>query len=323
MRLTCTVIASLPTLALAAAPSVAQNASQLLNTQRARIEALTILGADFGLASGEFDSTGHDQGAVTETDLTVTKFGGDGDVGDLRPLGNLPIGWQPRIQGSMGWLDSTDHLETGPFAGDVSEFKAFAIEFGGGARFWFNDALSIAPTIMGMYGHTSNTFDVNAPLMPETLSRDVSLGLIDWEVNTWTVRPAMNVQYLLTLDRVIVTLSSDAAFFHTQSFSSSNAGLSVVGESGSWDNKLDLDIPLGIMLDGHELRTGGYLSRTDLYGGLHDGLQVEHINEVHARLVLDFLGQFWKLQWLGVGASYLWGPSLTGWTFGADVQFRF
>ena len=28
-------------------------------------------------------------------------------------------------------------------------------------------------------------------------------------------------------------------------------------------------------------------------------------------------------QWIGVGASYLWGPNITGWTVGADVAFRF
>ena len=323
MRRVCAFAASVLIPALAAAQISTQNADQLLNIQRARIEALSILGADFGLASGQFDSTGHEAGTLIDTDLTITKFGGYADVGDPRPLDNLSIGWQPRVQGSMGWLDSTNHLQTGVLAGDINEFKTFAIEFGGGARFWFNDALSIAPTIMGMYGHTSSTFYANSAFARKNFTHYVSLGIIDWQVNTWTFRPAMNVQYLLTLDRTIITLSSDAAFFHTESFSSSNARLNVVGESGSWDNKVDVDIPLGITLDGHELRTGAYLSRTDLYGGLRNGLQVEHINEIHARLVLDFLGQFWKLQWLGIGASYLWGTSITGWTVGADVQFRF
>jgi hypothetical protein len=309
----------------AAAQSLSEpELDQLLNGQRARIEALTILGADFGLANGEFHSTGHYvAGAGTDTEMTVNKFGGAGDVGDPQPLGTLPIGWQPTIQGSMGWIDSTDHLETGVLAGDASEFSAYAIQFGGGARFWFNDALSVAPTVMGMYGQTSNTYDANSLYMRENLSRVTSLGLIDWKVDTWTVRPALDVQYLLTLDRTIITLTSDAAFFDTQSFSSSNTRLSVLGTSGSWDNKLDIDIPLGIMIFGHELRTGGYLSRTDLYGGLRDGLQVEHINEMHARLVLDFLGQFWKVQWIGIGGSYLWGTAITGWTIGADVSFRF
>jgi hypothetical protein len=309
---------------LAAAQSLSGPELELLNAQRARIEALTILGGDFGLESGEYHSTGqYVAGTGVNTDITVNKFGGAGDVGDPQPLDTLPIGWQPVIQGNMGWLYSTDHLVTGPLAGNSTNFSVYAIQFGGGARFWFNDALSVAPTVMGMYGRTSNTYDASSLSGRETLSQLARLGLVDWEVYTWTVRPALDVQYLLTLDRTIITLTSDAAFFDTQSFSSSTSRLRVVGTSGSWDSKLDVDVPLGILLFGHELRTGGYLSRTDLYGDLRTGLDVEHINEVHARLVLDFLGQLWKVQWIGVGASYLWGTSIAGWTVGADVMFRF
>jgi len=40
-------------------------------------------------------------------------------------------------------------------------------------------------------------------------------------------------------------------------------------------------------------------------------------------VVLDFLNQLWKGQWIGIGASYLWGPNITGWSAGLDVVFRF
>jgi hypothetical protein len=44
---------------------------------------------------------------------------------------------------------------------------------------------------------------------------------------------------------------------------------------------------------------------------------------VHGRLALDFLNQLWKVQWIGIGASYLFGSNITGWSVGADVTFRF
>ena len=47
------------------------------------------------------------------------------------------------------------------------------------------------------------------------------------------------------------------------------------------------------------------------------------MNEIHGRLVVDVLKQFWKAQWIGVGASYIWGPNIMGWAIGADVAFRF
>ena len=40
-------------------------------------------------------------------------------------------------------------------------------------------------------------------------------------------------------------------------------------------------------------------------------------------MVLDFLNELWKVQWIGVSASYVWGTRFTGWTAGLDVVFRF
>jgi hypothetical protein len=149
------------------------------------------------------------------------------------------------------------------------------------------------------------------------------LGLINWSVDTWTLRPAINIQYVVPLYRSIITLSSDPTYFYTEDFNSSNRNVQIDGSSGSVANKIDVDVPLGVELYGHELRSGGYLSRTDLFGDLRSGLGVHHMNEIHGRVVLDFLNQYWKFQWIGVGASYLWGPNITGWTVGADIAFRF
>jgi hypothetical protein len=124
-------------------------------------------------------------------------------------------------------------------------------------------------------------------------------------------------------DRTIFTLSSDPTYFHTKSFSSSNSNVSIGGDSETWVNKIDVDIPLGKQLYGHELRTGGYFSRTELFDDIKAGLNNGHIYEVHGRLVLDFLNQFWKTQWIGIGGSYFWGSNFSGWSVGADVAFRF
>ena len=290
----------------------------------ARVEALTILGGDFGLSDGNFHSTGALRpGQDDDVETRVTKLGGDGDVGDPTPLGDLNLGWQPRLQGNMGYLDSSNHLQSRLLAGDTTELKTFAIEFGGGARFWTSNSLSLAPTIMVLYGRTDDTYAAQSAFGVRNLSDLQRLGLADWSIDTWTVRPALNIQYVFAFDRALITISSDPTGFYTHGFARSNIHLRVGGDSGFVINKVDIDIPLGIELYNHELRSGGYLSRTDLFGDLKTGLDVQHINELHGRIVLDFLNQLWKLQWLGVGASYLWGTNIRGWTVGADVAFRF
>jgi hypothetical protein len=308
---------------LAAPPAQAQiTADDVRNMMGSRIEAATILGGDFGVSGASINSVSGDN------KLSISKFGGSGDIGDPMPLGETGIGWQPRLQGSMGTLSSQQY--TFPSAnpnlqGAKMTYESFAIQFGGGARFWFDDHLSLAPTIMGMYGHTYNNFIIrNSAITPAQVQAAKDAGLVDWYADTWTIRPAMNIQYVYTWRRTIITLSSDPTYFHTESFHTSNPDLDVNGNSWTFQNKIDVDVPLKKNLFGHELRTGGYFSRTEFTGDIKDGLGGnDHLYEVHGRLVLDYLNQLWKVKWIGIGGSYLWGRTFDGYSFGVDVAFRF
>jgi Solitary outer membrane autotransporter beta-barrel domain len=299
-------------------------ARALQSVLSSRIEALTIFGGDYGLAGGSFVSHGKSSaGSPVDAELNVNKFGGSGDVGDPRPIGDSGIGWLPMVQGNMGYLDAKNHLQSETFDGDTNQFKTYVLEFGAGARFVFNDHFSIAPTISALYGHTSNDYSAVSTFMRGNYAEATQLGLINWAVDTWTVRPALNIQYVFKWDRTIFTLSSDPTYFRTETFHTSNPNVQVSGDSWTLANKLDVDIPLGARLFGYELRTGGYFSRTDLFGGIEEGLDIQHLYEVHTRLVLDCLNRWWKLSWVGIGASYVWGPNITGWTAGADIKFKF
>ena len=320
------VAAMLVALLPAAAPCqiTPAQASQLRDAIGQRIEALTILGGDYGIAAANFRSTGKFSfGESTDATVAVTKLGGAGDIGDPQPLGSLPVGWQPRLQGNMGWLNGTQHLHSGLVEGDVTQIKTYGIEFGGGVRFWTNDRFSFAPTLMGLYGHSSETYTANSAFMRANLDAARQMGLVDWTVDTWTVITGVDFQYLINLDRTIITLSSTPVYYYTRTFESSNVNLNVHGDSSTWANMIDVDIPLRVELYGHELRSGGYYRWTGFYGDLRDGLHQSNLSELHGRVVLDFLNQLWKVQWVGIGASYLWGPNITGWSAGLDVVFRF
>jgi hypothetical protein len=298
--------------------------SQIRNVIGNRIEALTILGADYGLAGGTFRSTGRFQsGGSTNSQLTVTKLGGGGEVGDPQPIGGSGVGWQPRLQGGIGYIKSVNDSQSGLLQGDVNTFQTKGVEFGGGARFWFGQRLSFAPTFMALYGRTSNNYTANSAFMQTYLARAIQMGLVNYTLDTLTLRPALNIQYVFPWKRSVITASSEPVYFRTETVHGSNPDIQVSGDSGSWQNKIDIDAPLGRSLFGHELHSGGYFSRTELFGGLKDGLQQQHLYEVHGRLVLDFLNQLWKVKWIGIGGSYVWGGSFSGWTAGADVSFQF
>lgn len=298
--------------------------NQIKDVAGNRVEALTVLGGDYGASSGSFKA---DRSNNREVHLDINKFGGSGDLGDPMQLGDqsgdLPVGWQPRFQGSLGSVTARNEFHEGVLAGDESKYETFAIQFGGGARFWFSDHFSIAPTFMGMYGHTENDYDAHSDFAKTNFAAASRAGLVDWDVDTWTVIPAVNLQYAYMWHRVIFTASSDFTYYHTESFSSSSGNFNIRGDSEEIKNKIDVDIPLNRSLFGKELRTGGYFSRTEFFDHLQSGLGTDHLYEIHGRLVLDFLSQLWKVQWLGIGGSYMWGPGFDGWSFGVDAAFRF
>ena len=182
------LLTGLATSLLAAFPATAQLTPAQINdfkdTIGNRVEATTILGGDYGVGGSAYRSSG---GNDNNANINITKFGGSGVIGAPQPLGTLGIGWQPILQGNMGYLTAKNNFYGGPLDGDTSEFKTFAIQFGGGARFWFNDNFSIAPTFMGMYGHTENDYTAKSAFGQANQAAASRLGLINWSVDTWTV----------------------------------------------------------------------------------------------------------------------------------------
>ena len=156
--------------------------SQFNNVVGDRVETLDIFGGDYGLSGGNYKSFRNPDGKV---DVSVSKFGGYGDIGDPEPLGDTGIGFQPRLQGSMGTVESKKVFQTGELQGDVTKYDTFAIQFGGGGRFWFNDHLSLAPTIMGMYGHTENKYAAYSAFGQANYQEANQLGLINWTADTY------------------------------------------------------------------------------------------------------------------------------------------
>jgi hypothetical protein len=104
--------------------------------------------------------------------------------------------------------------------------------------------------------------------------------------------------------------------------------MNINSDSETWVNKLDVDVPIGVTLLNREVHVGGYYSWTGFYGDLREGfsesqLELKYVNEIHGRVVLDFLNKLWRVKWLGVGGSYFWGDQFTGWSVGVDVAFKF
>jgi len=292
-------------------------ADQFNQTIGARVEAVTILGGDYGAAGGLYTFRGG-----TLADVSIAKVGGGGNVASARPTGWSDMAWTPVLLGNLGHLSAVNTFQEGYLQGNEMKYDTLAAQLGGGARLYFTEHLSVAGTASGIYGHVENEF-VPRNTIGETVHELASGTYVDWRLDTWSVAPSVDGRYEWGWGRTRFEFTSRYTFFHTESFSGSSPIISVGGDSGTWENKLDVDVPLGWQLLKHELHTGGFFSRTEIFGDAATGLNEDHIYTLNGRLVVDLLGHLWKVRWLGLGTSYFWGDHVNGWSAGMDQRFQF
>jgi len=282
-----------------------------------RVEAVSILGGDYAAAGGIYTFR---SGSLA--DLSVSKIGGGGEVASPMSLGVGDLQWAPVLQGNVGMISAQNTFESGYAAGNQMQYNTLAVAAGGGVSIHFTDHLSLATTIGGIYGRVQNTFDAHNAI-GEFIKSVASGTVVDWTLDTWSVVPGLELDYDWMWGRTTFVFSSRASYFYTESFESSSPIIGVEGTSTTWENKLDADVPLGVSVFGREMHTGGFVSRTELFGDAASGLNTDYLYTVNGRVVLDFLGKLWKVKWIGLGASYFTGHEFSGWSAGLDLRFQF
>ena len=312
------VLLACMTIQLAGQPAVPPAAvAQFNQTIGNRVEAVTILGGDHSAAGGIYTFRGG-----TLADVKLSKVGGEGAIAASKPLGLGEVRWAPVLLGNLGFISAVNEFAGGYLQGNEMEYEMFAAQLGGGVRFYFTEHLSLSPTVSGIYGRIENDFIARNPV-GNAVKTAASGTFVDWKLDTWSVAPGIDGRYGWNWKRTRFELASRYTFFHTESFNGSSPVIDVEGNSHTWQNKLDVDVPLGWEVLGGELHTGGFVSRTELFGGASDGLNEDHVYSFNGRFVLDVLGKFWVVRWVGVGVSYFRGEHVDGWTAGLDLKLQF
>jgi hypothetical protein len=228
--------------------------------------------------------------------------------------------WNPTIEGNIGYISG--HTSEAALNEGTLEESMFALSFGGGARVWFGDHFSSALGLIGIYGKTKETVSGLSAAAEQSAGLTKQSGPMNWSIETWTIVPSVDINYLWNMEHADLILKSVFDYFHTESFNTPSPEITLNGNSQTWQNSLDLDVPLGVKLFGHELHTGGHVDQTFLFGNVRTGLDTEHLYTVNARLVLDTTSIRSWLTWLGLGASYTWSGNLSGWSVGIDARLK-
>lgn len=254
-----------------------------------------------------------------DLEFSLSKFGGNGTIGDPRALGNSGVTWSPFVKGVVGYASGDNRITFGTLNGNALEESTLALQLGGGVQFNINDRLSITPSIGAIYGHYESDFDDN------NAAGTAAKRFLDLTLDSLGTASGLSVAYKIPVSSVTLTLVSTYTLYATSDISNDDDshGVKANGTTHVWENKVDVDVPLNWELWNSRLHTGGFISHTALFGDMADDANVDNFFTIHPRLLADVWGKMWKVSTIGLGASYYLGDNLTGWDIGIDVNFKF
>lgn len=298
--------------------TIAAYLEQFKHSVSARAETLAAIGGDDGATGGVYTFVNNN------TDLNINKLSGRGTIGEPLKLLNTGLTWQPLFGGSIGYLTAENRFKSSPaLVGNIEEYSSFSMGFETGMQINLTEELSIGPMIGLIYAHANSKFTPG-----NTLGADLKLNyakqLVDWNMDSLTTVPSIYLQYekIFAKDWRL-TLSTRYEWFNTWDVGSSSRLLSVSGNTSCWETKADLDIRLPIKVFDFPLHTGGFFT-VDMYGGnFRDSIGTNAMYTINGRLVVGDLTGLWKVNWLGIGVSYIKANTFHGFSWGLDARLLF
>ena len=276
-----------------------------------RVETLAVLGSQSGVSGGAFVFDASD----ADAEIDVFRLAGRGGLGSPRPIGDSGIGWNLVFEGGIGGATIDNQYKTGALDGNESSTDTISASLAAGVRFTFLEHFSVAPTFGIIYSHTENEFKARTDTGRALLAQFDGI-LVNWDADVITLVPSVEGRYRQRFGPMTVELTSLYRYFETQPIRRSTEALSFVSHSQWWRNRLDVDFRLPLYVFGRQFRTGASFARAELFDGLEQSLQTDHIYDTGARFVVDLLGVLWGVEWIGVGGSYFWSDHFSGWSVG-------
>jgi hypothetical protein len=221
------------------------------------------------------------------------------------------------IIGVLGYMHGENQITTGTLNDNVLDEGALGIQLGVGADFHLTERFRITPFVGILYGHYELDFS------PVTGVGTAVEPFIDNDADTIGGTPGLGIGYKIPWNNWTFELSSTYTLFATEDISSDDSPIELSGTSHVWENKFDVDVLLPWSLRDCPMHTGGYFSRTDIFGDAEEVMRSSDWYTIHGRLYADTTGKFWKMSKLGLGASYITADDFSGVSVGVEIGFKF
>ena len=279
-----------------------------------RAEVAVILGASDSAGGGNYTVDGRN--GNEDTEFSLFKFGGAAELGKPRPLPNSPATWSPYVFGNFGYLSGDNDITAGPLNGNSFEETGIGIQLGGGIALHVTERFTVTPYVGMIYGHYEMDFHAH------NAAGNAVKPLVEDSLDTIGATPGISLAYAMPIDTTTLTFSAKYTYYGTTDISS-DTDIEVGGSSHILEQRVDADVPLNASLWGCRLHTGGYVALTEPLGDIKDTMRSDYWGTIHPRLLWDTAGKLWKVDKIGLGASYIKGEHFDGWDIGVDINFKF
>jgi hypothetical protein len=311
-RIALTLVAVL--LACASRDASAQSTAKerLREAMGSNIETFSILGSDRSMSSGSYESK-----LFPESTLDITR---------------LPIRWEsnsrydilgldvaPVFRTGLAWGEADRTFRTDPLFGDRVTYESLIFNLGLGGRVHLTDNFSITPSFDIVYGQTEQAFTARSDA-GRVLDRDYSGELVNWDSDSLTYAPKLDIEYQKTFGAVDFHYTLSLGYYETDVISGDG---DFESDSTTIANTIGVEVPLGFSLFEWPLRSEIDFTRIDSSGGIENSLRTDSFYQANVSLITRETKRFPLLTKIGIDGGYTWADSFDGYSFGITGTFDF
>jgi len=220
-----------------------------------------------------------------------------------------------RVSGNyLRMKDSTDTSLLGNGPGSItSRWSAYSVTGGLSARRRLGNGFTVEPAFDAGVARLLN--DANYSGGAAVLQPLLDGVLVNWHTNAWMATPSVGLGWSRTFAQTrTVNIRAHVAWTWVNSFGESDPVLRFRETAGTYSVRAEYVAPLGMAVAGRALNYVTEAGYGGLFGGSRDALGFTTIAEVGLGVEVP-VRETPQSTRVSVGASYLFGPDVRGWSF--------
>ena len=223
-------------------------------------------------------------------------------------------GSRPFVQALLAYQTFDALFEPAPDESVDSRWRTYGAAASFGYEVPLSDHLVLLPAVNASYGRVDNRAQYSGTISESVLQPVFQGVLFDWDADVLVYGASVAMDYKQSFGTYDVEVLGGLTYHRVDSFHTSSSFVDIETDITAFDIELNSVHPTGINLGAFPLSVVGLLGNTTLLGPNRDALGFDQFFEAGLALEMDISSLGWKLQSLRLGAKWIFGPDVDGWS---------